>query len=116
MRRIVAVFALGAAAVACSTVDPTPKVKSATAAIDAAKAAGATSYPASNDLIAQAEKYLATAQGMIKDGNTNEALRQLGMAQAAADDAKVTATEAANVAKVKALDAQIADLKTKLGM
>ncbi len=116
MRRIVAVFALGAAAVGCSSVDPSPKVKAATSAIEAAKAAGAASYPASSELIAKAEKYLATAQTMIKNGDTNEALRQLGMAQSAADDAKVTATEAANVAKVKALDAQIADLKTKLGM
>ncbi len=69
MRRIVAVIALGAAAVGCSTVDPTPKLKAATSAIDAAKAAGAANFPASSDLIAKAEKYLASAQSMIKDGN-----------------------------------------------
>ena len=116
MRRIVAVFALGAAAVGCSTVDPSPKLKAATSAIDAAKAAGAANFPASSELIGKAEKYLGTAQSMIKDGNYDQAFRQLGMAQAAADDAKVTATEASNQAKVKQLDAQIAELKTKLGM
>ena len=116
MRRIVAVFALGAAAVGCSSVDPSPKVKAATSAIEAAKAAGAASYPASSELIGKAEKYLATAQSMIKDGNIDEAMRQLAMAQSAADAAKVTASEASNQAKVKQLDAQIAELKTKLGM
>ena len=115
MRRIVAVIALGAA-VGCSTVDPTPKLKAATSAIDAAKAAGAANFPASSELIAKAEKYLASAQSMIKSGNNQDAIRQLNLASAAADDAKVTATEATNVAKVKSLDAQIADLKTKLGM
>ena len=115
MRRIVAVIALGAAAVGCSTVDPTPKLKAAQSAIEAAKSAGAANFPASSDLIAKAEKYLASAQAMIKDGNTKDAMRQLGLASAAADDAKMTATEATNVAKVKTLDGQIADLKTKLG-
>ena len=33
MRRIVAVIALGAAVVACSTVDPSPKLKAATSAV-----------------------------------------------------------------------------------
>jgi len=116
MRRIVAVIALGAAAVGCSTVDPTPKLKAATSAIEAAKAAGAANFPASSELIAKAEKYLASAQALIKGGSNQEAIRQLGLASAAADDAKMTATEATNVAKVKSLDAQIADLKTKLGM
>jgi epoxyqueuosine reductase QueG len=116
MRRIVAVFALGAAAVGCSTVDPSPKLKAATSAIDAAKAAGAANFPASSELIAKAEKYLGTAQSLIKDGNYDQGFRQLAMASSAADDAKVTATEASNQAKVKQLDAQIAELKTKLGM
>jgi len=116
MRRIVAVIALGAAAVGCSTVDPTPKLKAATSAVDAAKAAGASSFPSSSELLASAEKYLGNAQGMIKGGNINDAMRQLGLASAAADSAKVTATDASNTAKVKTLDAQIADLKTKLGM
>ena len=116
MRRIVAVIALGAAAVGCSTVDPTPKLKAATSAIDAAKAAGATNFASSGELIAQAEKYLGSAQSLIKGGNVNDAMRQLGLASSAAADAKVTATEATNLAQVKTLDGQIADLKTKLGM
>ena len=37
------------------------------------------------------------------------------MASAAADDAKVKATDATNQAKIKELDAKIADLRTKLG-
>lgn len=115
MRRIVAVIALGAAAVGCSTIDPAPKLKAATSAIDAAKAAGAESYPASKDLLGKAEKYLGSAQTMIKGGNTEDAVRTLGLASAAANDAKVTATEAASVAKAQELDKQIADLKTKLG-
>jgi len=113
MRRIVAVIALGAAAVGCSTVDPGPKLKAATSAIDAAKAAGAANY--AGDTLAKAEKYLASAQSLIKSGDIDQAMRQLNLASAAADDAKMQATEGANVAKVKELDAQIADLKTKLG-
>jgi hypothetical protein len=115
MRRIIAVIALGAAAVACSTVDPGPKLKAATAAIDAAKAAGASNFAGSSDLLAQAEKYLAAAQNLIKQGNPAAALQQLSLASAAADDAKMKANELTNVAKVKDLDAQIADLKAKLG-
>ena len=115
MRRIVVVIALGAAAVGCSTVDPAPKLKAATSAIEAAKAAGASNFASSSDLLAQAEKYLATAQNLIKNGNPSAALQQLSLASAAADDAKVKATDGANQAKIKDLDAQIADLKTKLG-
>jgi len=113
MRRIVAVIALGAAAVGCSTVDPAPKLKAATSALEAAKAAGAATY--APDLLAQAEKYLSTAQGLIKQGNPAAALQQLSLASAAADDAKMKATEGSNLAKAKELDAQIADLKAKLG-
>ena len=113
MRRIIALIALGAAVVGCSTVDPTPKLNAATSAIDAAKAAGAANY--APDLLAQAEKYLSTAQNLIKNGNPSAALQQLSLASAAADDAKVKATDGANQAKIKDLDAQIADLKTKLG-
>ena len=115
MRRIIAVIALGAAAVGCSTVDPAPKLKAATSAVEAAKAAGAANFAGSSDLLAQAEKYLATAQNLIKNGNPSAALQQLSLASAAADDAKVKATEQTNLAKIKDLDAQIADLKTKLG-
>jgi len=115
MRRIVVVIALGAAAVGCSTVDPAPKLKAATSAIEAANAAGASNFASSSDLLAQAEKYLATAQGLIKNGNPSAALQQLSLASAAADDAKVKATEQTNLAKAKELDAQIADLKAKLG-
>ena len=115
MRRIVAVLALGVAAVGCSTVDPAPKLKAATAAIDAAKAAGASNFAGSSDLLAQAEKYLASAQNLIKQGDPSAALGQLSLASAAADDAKMKATEQTNVAKAKELDAQIADLKAKLG-
>jgi len=113
MRRIFAVIALGAAAVGCSTVDPSPKLKAATSALDAAKAAGAATY--APDLLAQAEKYLASAQSLIKAGNPSAALQQLSLASASADDAKMKATQGTNEAKVKELDAQIADLKTKLG-
>jgi hypothetical protein len=115
MRRIVALIALGAAVVGCSTVDPSPKLKAATSAIDAAKAAGAANFPGSSDLLAQAEKYLANAQGLIKGGDPKAALQQLSLASAAADDAKMKATEAGSIAKSKELDAQIADLKAKLG-
>jgi hypothetical protein len=115
MRRIVVVIALGVAAVGCSTVDPSPKLKAATSAIEAAKAAGAANIPQASDLLAQAEKYLASAQNLIKDGNPQAALQQLSLAQSAADDAKMTATQANNVSKIKDLDAKIADLKTKLG-
>ena len=115
MRRIVAVIALGAAAVGCSTIDPSPKLKAATSAIDAAKAAGAESYPAAKDLLGKAEKYLASAQGLIKSGDPKAAIEQLNLASAAADNAKVTATDAANQAKVQTLSQQIADLKMKLG-
>src|SRR5678816_1107582 len=72
MRRIVAVIALGAAAVGCSTVDPAPKLKAATSAIEAAKSAGAANFPAAAKPLADAEKYLATAQSLIKSGD-NEA-------------------------------------------
>ena len=113
MRRIISLIALGAAVVGCSTVDPSPKLKAATSAIDAAKAAGAATY--APDLIAQAEKYLASAQSLIKAGNPSAALQQLSLASAAADDAKMKATQGTNEAKSKELDAQIADLKTKLG-
>ena len=115
MRGIVAVIALGVAAVGCSTVDPAPKLKAATAAIEAAKAAGASNFASSSDRLAEAEKYLGAAQGLIKKGDSAAAIQQLSLASAAADDAKVKATEATNVAKVKDLDAQIADLKAKLG-
>ena len=113
MRRIITLIALGAAVVGCSTVDPTPKLKAATSAIDAAKAAGAANF--APDLLAQAEKYLSTAQNLIKNGNPSAALQQLSLASAAADDAKVKATDLTNQAKIKDLDAKIADLKTKLG-
>lgn len=115
MRRIVVMIALGAAAVGCSTVDPSPKLKAATAAIEAAKGAGAESYPAAKDLLAKAEKYLGNAQTLIKDGDPKAAIAQLNLASAAADDAKVTATDASNQAKVQTLSQQIADLKMKLG-
>ena len=115
MRRIVAVIVLGAAAVGCSTPDPSPKLKAATAAIDGAKAAGAASFPSSSELLSQAEKYLATAQDLIKKGDNAAAIQQLSLASAAADDAKVKATEASSLAKIKELDAQIAELKAKLG-
>lgn len=115
MRRIVALVALGAAIVGCSTVDPSPKLKAAQTAIEAAKTAGAANFPTSSDLLAQSEKYLAAAQNLIKDGSNSAALQQLSLAAAAADDAKVKATEATNQAKVKDLDAKIADLRTKLG-
>jgi hypothetical protein len=115
MRRIVVVIALGVAAVGCSTVDPSPKLKAATSAIEAAKAAGAANVPQASERLAQAEKYLAGAQSLIKDGNPQAALQQLSLASAAADDAKMTATQANNVSKIKDLDSQIADLKTKLG-
>jgi hypothetical protein len=115
MRRIVAVIALGAAAVGCSTVDPSPKLKAATSAVDAAKAAGAANFPNSSELLAQAEKYLATAQDLIKKGDNSAAIQQLSLAAASADNAKLAATEASNIAKAKELDAQIAELKTKLG-
>jgi hypothetical protein len=113
MRRIIAVIALGAAAVGCSTVDPSPKLKAATSAVEAAKAAGAANY--APDILAQAEKYLATAQDLIKKGDPSAALQQLSLASAAADDAKMKANVGTNQAKVKELDAQIADLKAKLG-
>jgi hypothetical protein len=115
MRRIVALVALGAAVVGCSTVDPSPKLKAAQSALEAAKTAGAANFPSSSELLAQAEKYLATAQDMIKKGDNSAAIQQLSLASAAADDAKMKATEATNLAKVKDLDAKIADLKTKLG-
>ena len=115
MRRIVAVIALGAAAVACSTVDPAPKLKAATSAIEAAKAAGAANFPAAAKPLADAEKYLATAQGLIKSGDNEAAVQQLNLASAAAGSAKMTATEQTNIAKAKELDAKIADLKAKLG-
>ena len=115
MRRIVAVIAFGAAAVGCSTVDPAPKLKAATSAIDAAKAAGAANFAGSSDLLAQAEKYLSTAQNLIKGGDPAAAIQQLTLAQSAAGDAKMQATEQTNIAKAKELDAQIADLKAKLG-
>ena len=115
MRRIVAVIALGAAAVGCSTVDPSPKLKAATSAIEAARSAGAANFPTSSDLLAQAEKYLANAQGMIKKGDNSDAISQLTLASSAADDARMKATEQTHIAKSKEIDAQIADLKTKLG-
>ncbi|HTS82562.1 MAG TPA: hypothetical protein VMH40_18310 [Myxococcaceae bacterium] len=115
MRRILVLFALGAAAVGCSTPDPSPKLKAATSAIEAAQAAGAANFPAANDLLVKAQGYLTSAQSLIQKGDPAEAIRQLGLASAAADDAKVTATEASSIAKIKDLDAQIADLKTKLG-
>jgi hypothetical protein len=115
MRRIIAVIALGAAAVGCSTIDPAPKLKAATSAIDAAKAAGAANFPASSDLLAKAEKYLASAQSLIKSGDPAAAVNQLSLASAAADDAKIKATDATNQSKIKELDAKIADLRQKLG-
>ena len=113
--RLIAVIALGAAVAGCSTVDPSPKLKAATAAIDAAKAAGAETVPAANDLLAQANKYLTMAQNQIKDGDNSDAIRNLNLAAAAASDAKVTAVEAIQRAKADQLAAQIADLKAKLG-
>ena len=115
MRRIVAVIALGAAAVGCSTIDPAPKLKAATSAIDAAKAAGAANFAGSSELLAQAEKYLGAAQDLIKKGNPGAAVNQLSLATAAANDAKITATDATNQAKIKEIDGKIADLRTKLG-
>lgn len=115
MRRIVVVIALGAAAVGCSTVDPAPKLKAATSAIEAAKAAGASNFPSASEPLAKAEKYLATAQGLIKSGDNAAAVDQLSLATAAASDAKVKATDATNQVKIKDLDAKIADLRTKLG-
>ncbi len=112
---VVAVIALGAAALGCSTIDPAPKLKAATSAVEAAKSAGAANFPASSEMLAKAEKHLATAQGLIKNGDNEEAVRQLTLASAAADDAKVKATDATNQAKIKELDAKIADLRTKLG-
>jgi hypothetical protein len=111
----VAVIALGAAAVGCSTVDTSGKVKAAQSAIDAAKAAGAENVPAANTLLGQAQSYLSTAQSQIAKGNGQDALRNLSLASAAADDAKVTATEANSRAKIDSLNQQIADLRAKLG-
>jgi hypothetical protein len=113
--RLIAVIALGAAVAGCSSVDPNPKLKAATAAIDAAKAAGAEAVPAANDLLAQASKYLSMAQDQIKNGDNTTAVRNLGLAEAAASDAKVTAVEANQRARADQLAAQIADLKAKLG-
>lgn len=115
MRRIVAVIALGAAAVGCSTIDPAPKLKAATSAIDAAKAAGAANFAGSSELLAKAEKYLGAAQDLIKKGDSAAAVNQLSLATAAANDAKITATDATNQAKIKEIDGKIADLRTKLG-
>jgi len=115
MRRMFAVIALGAAAVGCSTVDPSPKLKAATSAVEAARAAGAANFPTSSELLSQAEKYLASAQDLIKKGDNSAAIRQLSLASASADDAKIKATEQTHIAKSKEIDAQIADLKTKLG-
>jgi len=112
---IVAVIALGAAAVGCSTIDPAPKLKAATSAIDAAKSLGADSFPASKELLDKAQGYLTSAQALIGKGSKEEAIRQLGLAQAAADDAKVTAQEASARAKIPPLDQKIAELKAKLG-
>lgn len=113
--RLIAVIALGAAVVGCSTIDPTPKLKAAQSAIDAAKSAGAESIPAANDLLGQATKYLNLAQGQIKNGDVSSAIRNLNTAASAAGDAKVTAVEATSRAKADQLSAQIADLKAKLG-
>jgi len=113
--RLIAVIALGAAVSGCSTVDPSPKLKAANDAIAAAKAAGAESVPAANDLLTQANKYLGTAQNLIKNGDPTTAIRNLNLAAAAAGDAKVTATEANQRARADQLSAQIADLKAKLG-
>jgi len=113
--RLIAVIALGAAVAGCSTVDPSPKLKAANDAIAAAKAAGAESVPAANDLLTQANKYLGTAQNLIKNGDPTTAIRNLNLAAAAASDAKVTATEANQRARADQLSAQIADLKAKLG-
>jgi hypothetical protein len=113
--RLIAVIALGAAVAGCSTIDPSPKLKAANDAIAAAKAAGAESIPAANDLLAQATKYLGTAQTQIKNGDMSTAIRNLNNASAAAGAAKVTATEATQRARADQLSAQIADLKAKLG-
>jgi len=113
--RLIAVIALGAAVAGCSTIDPAPKLKAANDAIAAAKAAGAESIPAANDLLTQANKYLGTAQNLIKDGDVTNAIRNLNLASAAAGDAKVTATEATQKARADQLTQQIADLKAKLG-
>jgi len=115
MRRIVSLIAVGAAVVGCSTVDPSPKLKAATAAVEAAKSAGAANFPDSASRLADAEKYLAAAQGLIKKGDNADAIQQLTLASAAADDAKMKATEQTHIAKSKELDAQIAELKAKLG-
>ena len=111
----VAVLALSAAAVGCTTIDTSGKLKAAQSAIDAAKAAGAENVPSANTLLGQAQGYLSTAQSQISKGNPQDALRNLGLAQAAANDAKLTATEANSRAKVESLNQQIADLKAKLG-
>jgi len=113
--RLIVVIAVGAAVAGCSTIDPSPKLKAANDAIAAAKAAGAESIPAANDLLTQANKYLTSAQGLIKDGDPTNAIRQLGLASSAAGDAKVTATEATQKARADQLAQQIADLKAKLG-
>lgn len=111
----VAVIGLGAAAVGCSTVDTSGKLKAATSAIDAAKAAGAENVPAAKSLLDQASGYLSTGQSQIAKGDGQGALRSLSLASGAADDAKVTATEATSRAKVDSLQQQIADLRAKLG-
>jgi hypothetical protein len=111
----VAVIGLGAAAVGCSTVDTSGKLKAATSAIDAAKSAGAENVPAAKTLLDQASGYLSTGQSQIAKGNGEDALRSLSLASAAASDAKVTATEATSRAKVDSLQQQIADLRAKLG-
>jgi hypothetical protein len=113
--RLIAVIALGAAVAGCSTVDPSPKLKAANDAIAAAKAAGAETVPAANDLLTQANKHLTTAQNQIKGGANSDAIRNLNLAAAAAHDAKLTATESIQRAKAEQLSAQIADLKAKLG-
>jgi hypothetical protein len=112
---VVAVIGLGAAAVGCSTVDTSGKLKSATSAIEAAKAAGAENVPAAKSLLDQASAYLSTGQSQIAKGNAEDAARSLSLASAAANEAKVTATEATSRAKVESLQQQIADLRAKLG-
>jgi hypothetical protein len=111
----VAVIGLGAVAVGCSTPDTAGKLKSTTSAIEAARAAGAENVPAAKSLLDQASGYLATAQSQISKGDGEGAMRNLTLASAAADEAKVTAKEATNRAKADALQQQIAELKAKLG-
>ena len=116
MRRIVAVIALGAAAVGCSTVDPSPKLKAATVRHRGREGRRRRELPRVEGPARQGREVPRQRAEPDQEGRHSEgAIKQLNLASAAADDAKVTATDASNVAKIQTLSQQIADLKMKLG-